>query len=268
MLACISSAGAVYSQYSLKKVWATDTVLATPESVLFWQDKNLLLVSLMNIKFQQAEKRGAIGIITPTGEIIDTGFITGLRSPKGMGIYNDFLYIADVSEVVKVSLSSKKILNRILLDSAVMLNDITIDEEGRVFISDTRTGKVHVMQNDIVSEYLTGLTNPNGLLALNNNLYVLASGSLYKADSDKNLKTIATGMESSTDGIIQVAEREFIVSCWSGVIYQVNEDGMVKELLDSRKEKINTADIGYNAKEKIMYVPTFFKNNVLAFSIK
>ncbi len=262
------AAGAVYSQYSLQKVWATDTVLATPESVLYWEDKDQLLVSLINIKFKESERRGAIALLNSGGEIIDTNFITGLRGPKGMGVYKDFLYIADVGDVVKVSLSGKKILTRIPVDSAVFLNDVTIDDEGSVFVSDSRTGKVHLIKNDVVIEHLSGFSNPNGLVAVGNALYVLASGTLYKAEKEKELTTIATGMEKSTDGIIEVAEGKFIVSCWSGVIYQVNHNGEVKELYNTVNEKINTADIGYNAKEKIIYVPTFFKNNVLAFQIK
>ena len=39
-------------------------------------------------------------------------------------------------------------------------------------------------------------------------------------------------------------------------------------ILDTRIDKINAADIGYDSKNKIVYVPTFWKNNVMAYQLK
>jgi hypothetical protein len=39
-------------------------------------------------------------------------------------------------------------------------------------------------------------------------------------------------------------------------------------LLDSREEKKNSADIGFDAKNKIVYVPTFWRNTVVAYQVK
>jgi hypothetical protein len=39
-------------------------------------------------------------------------------------------------------------------------------------------------------------------------------------------------------------------------------------LLDTREQKRNSADIGYNPKDKIIYVPTFFKKSVVAYQLK
>jgi len=39
-------------------------------------------------------------------------------------------------------------------------------------------------------------------------------------------------------------------------------------LLDTREQKRNTADIGYNPVERIVYVPTFFKKSVVAYKLK
>jgi hypothetical protein len=74
-------------------------------------------------------------------------------------------------------------------------------------------------------------------------------------------------MDESTDGIENVGANDFIVSCWMGVIYYVNGSGEKQMLLDTRKEKINAADIGFNAGKKIVYVPTFWKNAVVAYQL-
>jgi hypothetical protein len=79
---------------------------------------------------------------------------------------------------------------------------------------------------------------------------------------------ITDGMEGGTDGIENVTGNDFIVSTWSGVIYYVKGDGTKEKLLDTREKKINTADIGYDAKNRIVYVPTFWKNSVAAYEVK
>jgi len=48
----------------------------------------------------------------------------------------------------------------------------------------------------------------------------------------------------------------------------VKINGEKKLLLDTRKEGINTADIGYDKKNKIVYVPTFWKNHVVAYQLQ
>jgi len=48
----------------------------------------------------------------------------------------------------------------------------------------------------------------------------------------------------------------------------VNLKGEKKLLLDTRAQKINAADIGYDKKKKVVYVPTFYKNNVVAYQLQ
>jgi hypothetical protein len=45
----------------------------------------------------------------------------------------------------------------------------------------------------------------------------------------------------------------------------VNADGGKKILIDTRAIKSNTADIGFDSKNSVLFVPTFFKNKVVAY---
>ena len=127
---------------------------------------------------------------------------------------------------------------------------------------------MHRIENGIPTVYLENMKSANGVLAVGTDLYVLTNGSLQKADANKNLTTVADGMDPSTDGIEMVKENEFIVSCWNGIVYYVKSDGSKQVLFDTREQKINSADIGYDAKNKIVYVPTFFKNSIYAYKLK
>jgi hypothetical protein len=91
---------------------------------------------------------------------------------------------------------------------------------------------------------------------------------MYKMNADKSLSMIADGMEGGTDGIENVQGNEFIVSAWGGAIWYINEDGSKQLLLDTRAEKANTADIGFDPATKIVYVPTFWGNRVVAYEVK
>ncbi len=75
-------------------------------------------------------------------------------------------------------------------------------------------------------------------------------------------------MEGGTDGVENVTGKDFIVSCWVGSIWYVKADGSKEHLLDTRDQKINSADIGYDAKNRTVYVPTFWKNSIAAYQLK
>jgi hypothetical protein len=255
-------------QRQLIKLWETDSVFKVPESVLYHAKENVLYVSNIDGTADGKDGKGSIGKLNPDGKVIAAEWVTGLNAPKGMGIYRNQLYVADVDAVVVIDLVNGTILRRIPVAGAVFLNDLTINKKGVIYVSDSRTSKVHRIINDNPTVYLENLKGPNGLLAEKNVLYVLNSGEVLKVGKDKSLKSVASGLESRTDGIERVKGNEFIISCWSGVVYSVKESGGNQMLLDTREQKMNTADIGYDAKKKIVYVPTFFKNSVVAYQLQ
>lgn len=254
------------AQHALEKIWESDSILKTPESVLFDAKSKILYVS--NIGDFDKENSGFISKLDLNGNILERNWVSDLTATKGMGLFNDRLYAAEMSTVAVIDVTSGTIVQRIPIEGAQMLNDITIDPNGIVYVSDTRTGKVHKIENGEPSLYLENLKSPNGLLSVGNVLYVLADGTLQRTDDGSALTQLAEGMEGGTDGIEMVKENEFIISCWQGVIYYVKSDGSKQLLLDTRDQKINTADIGYDSQNQIVYVPTFGKNNVVAYKLK
>jgi hypothetical protein len=257
-----------HAQHSVTKLWSTDSTLAVPESVLYDAQNKLLYTSLINGKPDSADGNGQIAKVGLDGKIINANWVTGLDAPKGLGKFGNTLYAADLTQVDVIDISSAKVVKRIPVPGAAFLNDITVDAKGVVFVSDTKTGKVHRIENGVVTDYLNNLKNPNGLLAVNNDLYVLASGTLYKADANKKLTLVTNGMDESTDGVEQVAEGDFIVSSWNGIVYYVKQNGIKETLFDTRAQKISSADIGYDAQNKIIYVPTFFGKSIVAYQLK
>lgn len=258
----------VNAQHTVAKLWSSDTVLPETESVYFDAANKVLYVSVIDGDPSAKDSKGEIAKVGLDGKIINASWVSGLNAPKGIGKYGDLLFVADVTDLAIIDIKTGKVTNRLPIPGSSFLNDVTVDANGVVYVSDSDKGLVYKIESGIVVTYLDNLKGPNGVLAIKDNLYVLISGNLVKVDADKKMQTIATGLDPSTDGIEMVQDGEFIVSSWSGIVYYVKADGSKDILYDTRESKINAADIGFDPKKKIIYVPTFFKNGVVAYSLK
>jgi hypothetical protein len=253
-------------KHQLIKYWEADNI-AVPESVLPDLNKNILYVSLINGGAWDADGKGGIGKISMSGKIIDTTFITGLNAPKGLGKFDNRLYVADINEVVVVDLNKGIVEKKIAIPGAQMLNDITVSDKGIVYVSDSKTGKIWKIKNDQASVFLEKIEGANGLKAIGNELIFAEGKSLKKVDVNKKVTTISKVTEG-IDGIEPVGSGDFLVTSWVGYIYYVYADGHFETLLETHNQKINAADIGYNSEKKIVYVPTFLHKTVAAYKLQ
>jgi len=267
-LVCTVLMNATAQKATVQKIWATDTILKIPESVLVDDKENCLWVSNIDGASNGKDGKGSISKLSKTGSPVNLEWVTGLNAPKGMAKYKQELYVADLTELVVIDIKKGVIKNKIKVEGSVFLNDVTVNKNGAVFVSDSRTGKVHRIENGIVSIEVENLQGPNGLLSIEDQLLILDRGSLLSVTPGGAISKIMDGMDPSTDGIERVAPNQYIVSCWNGIVYYIVAGAQKITLFDTRSEKINSADIGYDAKNKIIYVPTFMKNSVVAYQLQ
>lgn len=249
------------AQVSLVKIWQSDTVsLRNPESVLYDSASNLLYVSCTG--------SGSIARMNLNGKVIDKDWVTGLNANKGMGLFNGLLYTAEPSAVAVIDVDKHAIVKRIPIEGARMLNDITIDSKGVVYVSDTWGEKVYKIVHDHPKLYLDHMPGANGLLAVNSDLYLVTSTSFLKADDKGKVQHIAYGFETGLDGMVMISDHAFIISNYRGILWYVKTDGTRRLLLDTRAKRIMSNDIDYNPKTKTLYVPSFGTNCVLAYQVE
>ncbi len=241
--------------HKLEKLWETDSIIAVPESVLPNATNSFLFVSLIDGGGWDVDGKGGIGKLGLDGTHYDY-WIKGLNAPKGLGRHGNRLYAADISDVAVIDIAKGRIEKKIEIAGATGLNDITVDDAGIVYVSDSKAGKVYRIEKDVPTLYMDNLPGANGLKATKDGLYILARKAVLFADANKSLRTITT-LPNGGDGIELAGNGDLLVSEWVGYVYYVHADGQKELLLDTHNDKKNTADICYDAAKHILYIPEF-----------
>lgn len=253
---------------SLELRWETPASFKVPESVLLDAGRQVLYVTNIDGEPWGKDGRGSVGKLGLDGTVIAAEWVTGLEAPKGMALRGSKLYVGDLENVVVIDVDQGKVIERIAVPGAKGLNDVAVDAQGVVYVSDTHAKKLFRIEGGKPTVLVEGLASPNGVLIDKGVLYLLDGESLYRVSQDGKRQQITDGLEGFVDGVEAVGDGSFIVSCWYGVIYHVTADGKRQTLQDTREQKLYTADIGYDANTRTVYVPTFFKNTVIAYRLK
>src|SRR6187431_2066963 len=114
LLLSLLTASVSQAQHSIEKIWESDTTLAVPESVLY--TKTIMYVSLIDGQPWDADGKGGVATLDTNGKILNATWATGLSAPKGMGLWDKKLYVADISEVAVINTTTGKIVSKIKVE--------------------------------------------------------------------------------------------------------------------------------------------------------
>lgn len=258
-------------KFELVEVWKTDTLFRVPECVIYDKDNDVVYVSNMNDNPREKDGNGFISRLSTSGEILDLEWVADMSSPKGLGIYEGKLYVSDVDEVIVIDIAEGKIVERIVIEGAKMINDISIDSQGNLYVSDSDNNNIFLISNGVVSNWLSeGLNAPNGVLVEGERLLIASMGSEDFASVNLATKeiTVLTEAISKGDGIAKVSiPGHFLVTDWNGQVFMIYPDGSKVILLDTREAEIGAADIDYIPEKNLLLVPTFAKHHVVAYKL-
>ena len=260
------------------KVWETPDTFLTPESVLYDPDRGVLYVSNYDINtFSTPELTGYISKLSLDGEVLAERWVNGLKGPAGMNIFRDRLFVAERTSLTEIDLTTGELLQRHTIPGSQFLNDVSIDSDGNVYVTDTypsshTLSRVYRFKDGEVEEWYGGreIGRANGLHLEGNELLIGNSGDgLLKAVdlANKTLRKIACFGAGVIDGIRLDNEGNYIVSKWEGQVYSVTPRGDVVEILNLMPEGLNTADFEYLPEQNLLVIPTFLGNKVVAYRL-
>ena len=258
-------------QAQTEKLWETEPLLTTCESVLYIAGEEMILASCINGKATEKDGNGFIARLSKDGKIIKKQWADGLNAPKGMGILEGELYVTDIDRVVRIDMKTGKLLDEYPVEGASFLNDVTVDPaSGAVYISDMSTGKIHRLANGQVEEFgvTTNLSRPNGLCFTGGQLYIGTKDGIFRSDPETGESELLIENTGSIDGLESLGEERFIISDWSGKVQIVAAEEAPMVLFDKSTEGINAADIDYYSDDNLLLVPTFFRNSVAAYRVE
>ncbi len=266
VLILAASPGPFGSGTALRQVWETPRRLDVPESVMYDEGRGVLYVSNIAGKSDVKDAQGFISRLGLDGRIESLYWVRGLDAPKGMGIAHGTLYVTDIDRVHAIDIATGKIVQTREVAGAKFLNDIAVDVQGRVYISDMQTGKIHLLEQGRVREFITlEQRRPNGLHYRAGTLFVGTAQGLVQIDVRSRETLLIIEHPGGIDGLKPLDGQRFLVSDWKGRLEIIARAQAPVVLLDTTALKVNAADFEYIPEKALVVIPTFSDNRVVAY---
>ena len=256
----------------LTEKWAA-TGLKTPESVLYNATQDAIYVANINGSPTDKDGNGFISKLNLDGEVVTLEWVSGLDAPKGMAIHGGKFYVSDIDQLVEIDLASAQITQRYLPGDATFLNDVAADAGGTIYVSDTRANKLYRLKNGVFEIWLEGepLDAPNGLFVEGSTLLSGNKNKVLAIDittGDIEPFVDSTGTGNITDGLVPDGKGSYFTSNWQGGTWLIHPENAPIKLLDTSADTINSADLEYIISKRLLLIPTFFDDRVVAYEWK
>lgn len=255
------------------KLWETGEIFKAPESVVYDGERGFLYVSNYTGGVKNGTSYGEhyISKANLKGEIIKFDWIGNLTTPTGICINNDKLYIVERFGVVEYDLKADKVSNKFYIKTSYFLNDITVDSQGLIYVSESDTNTIYRIKDKSVEKWLDSeeISRPNGILYDDGKLIVGVNSDNYlKAVniSNKQVTEIAHLGPGTIDGIKKCGDG-YLVSHFMGNLYLVKPSGEVTELINTREVEINIADFEYIQDKDMVVIPAMKNNKLLCYQL-
>jgi sugar lactone lactonase YvrE len=280
-LAGCAVAGLAASNAAAEEVWSLSGFQA-PESVVFDAERNVLYVSNVAGEPNGKDGVGFISKVSPDGTMQEAEWVTGLEAPKGMVLDGSTLYVSDIDRLVAIDVESGEVTGTWVAEGSQFLNDTTVDDAGRVYVSDMLANRIYVLENDALTVWAEGenLMHPNGLHAEGGVLTVAAWGDNIKEDfstetpghllsvdlNSKAVSPIGSAPVGNLDGLEPDGAGGWLATDWvGGALYRIDSAGAATQLEDLNQ---GSADLEFIAGEKLAIVPMMMDGTIVAHRVE
>lgn len=201
---------------------------------------------------------GFISKASPDGENLELNWVIDLNRPTGMALKGNTLYVADLFELLAINTESGEITERFKEPiSGSALNDVTIDDEGNIYVSASRIGAIFKLidgELKLWAQDKVQLKYANGLLARGDQLLVvgfnlsdidLKSGQLAERITKPSIKDMEGLVHDGEDGY-------FLTTVGQSSLFHVTKNLDAVPLLVDRDY---FGDPTYDQKNNTLFIP-------------
>lgn len=255
--------------------------LTMPESAIAHTDGRIFITEIGGYGKDGDGKVTVLNTDGTTATVAD-----GLNDPKGIDMFNNQLYVADMNHVLRIDLDGKKTVFAKTADfkgTPTFFNDIEIDGLGNVYVSDSGDDKgkhaaiYQITQAGKVTRLLdenTGIKRPNGLLMDGPNKLLVAdfgSGKLFQlafdAETGKSKLTLLNSGFGAADGLVRDSDGLLYISDWAGgKVWQLGEPKATPQLISQGHK--SSADISLSIDGKFILMPDMKAGSLVPIAIK
>jgi sugar lactone lactonase YvrE len=263
-----------------KLLWETKG-LAQPESVVVDPATGAIYVSNIVGAVMQKDGNGFIAKLSGDGKVLTRQWVKGLDAPTGLALHDRTLYVADVDQLVEINAASGEIIKRYPANGATFLNDVAVDADGTVYVSDTPTNTIWRLKDGSFEPWLANdkLNGPNGLLVQGDTLIVASLGRIPSVGQkqelaglsqislkDQSVSPIGNGQPiGNLYGLELLQPGVYLVTDWAaGALYRVDAKGKAERLIDLNQ---GSADLTYLPDKKIVLIPMMLDNSLVAYRL-
>ena len=255
--------------------------LTNPESAVAHADGRIFVTEIG--AFDKAGD-GKVTVVHPDGRT--ETLVGGLNDPKGMDLFGDRLYVADVDRVLRIGLEgtvTELAKPGDFPNRPVFLNDIEIDADGVIYVSDSGDDKgqgagIYAIAPDggirTVLGANAGIMRPNGLLLDGPRSLLVAdfgTGKLFRLTMDKAggapaVKLLYSGF-GAADGLVLGRDGALYVSDWKGgKVWRVSKPSSPSQLIS--EDHKSSADIALSTDGHYLLMPDMMAGKLVFLPLK
>ncbi|HTV20798.1 MAG TPA: hypothetical protein VMG12_19070 [Polyangiaceae bacterium] len=264
---------------------------ASPSAIIYDKDRDLYWVS--NLNGEGPKGRGFISRLEPDAERSTLNYIDGERqgvpldAPRGLAVFGDVLYVADVTVVRKFRASNGEALGSIEIPGAVFLSDVAAAVDGSLYVADVGTDPSEATLADEGADAIyqvspagqvsvvarrTNLGGPFALAATETGLWVTCSGTnellLLVPGAEGDAVADAGRLElpgTGPRGLVALPDGTFAISSESnGTVYRGYRDGPFQPIVGDLE---GPADLGYDTRRQRLLIPLLEGHSLAIFEL-
>lgn len=264
---------------------------ASPSAITYDADRDLYWVS--NLNGDGPQGKGFISRLEPDAERSTLNYIDGesqgvpLDAPRGLAVFGDVLYVADVKTIRRFKASSGESLGGIEVPGAVFLSDVAVAVDGSLYVTDVGSdpndasladaGEDAIYQISPAGQVSVVAKRPNlggpfALVANETGLWITCSGSnelLLLVPGADGVAVADAGRlplpGRAPRGIVGMPDGTFLISSEAaGSVYRGYRDGPFQAVVD---ELEGPADLGYDTRRQRLLIPLFTGHALAIFEV-